>query len=618
MVKLITFILMVAVSAFGAAYQTTNSGLFSDGATWTGGTAPSSSGDTWRINAGHDLTYDYNNSAHADGWGVSTNNGTLRMVGDCHIKMNGNIVATNTGLWLIGTNGVPIVSGTNIDTVRIEFKTGSYTVNNTNGILWYGDTNIFVNYCSNYLAIGDTNIYFTNAVVGVQSNDVLWIAEPAKRGTGGTYHTVWGVFTNCIVLNNAHQFYATNTWPGIAFGGAIGTSTRTNTYVLKLSRSISCFQPVKITGTSIIMGTTKTNVYEGVRVTNSGRGLINAGDYSAFSYCSAQNLTSALIFYGIGSTIKWSDVTGTSGGGIINNGSYVTVENCHGGENIGGSILGTSFNSTATNCTAVNCNEGAIIYAGSFNNAIDCLARWSLNGFSQLGSCHIIKGSKYIEGHTGLNYAGTQIYIENCQAFDVGYGAIANGAIGLVVVNCSVTKTNSNSGSGLVSCNIAEVYGNPISVKMESDGTSASHGRYLTASVNGTNWLTANGNAFLTNGIITHAWGGVTPKIPAVNASTAWVQANTRSTLRPVVSLWLTNGVSYMVEATQNRSALFYSPTLYTNASMGWTNITVTMTNTFGVTTPYRIFVNCDLYATNNVGYSKITIPADTRTSLMP
>jgi hypothetical protein len=73
-----------------------------------------------------------------------------------------------------------------------------------------------------------------------------------------------------------------------------------------------------------------------------------------------------------------------------------------------------------------------------------------------------------------------------------------------------------------------------------------------------------------------------------------------------------------MVEATQNRSALFYSPTLYTNASMGWTNITVTMTNTFGVTTPYRIFVNCDLYATNNVGYSKITIPADTRTSLMP
>jgi len=49
--------ILLPFTGMSAGYVSTQSGLFSAGSTWVGGTAPSVDGDTWRISTGHAVTY---------------------------------------------------------------------------------------------------------------------------------------------------------------------------------------------------------------------------------------------------------------------------------------------------------------------------------------------------------------------------------------------------------------------------------------------------------------------------------------------------------------------------------------------------------------------------------
>lgn len=74
-----------------AAYTSTQSGNFSDSATWGGGGYPSVNADTFTIVAGHDVTYDVT-TALTDGLGACTINagGTLRFNSNTEIRLNGS------------------------------------------------------------------------------------------------------------------------------------------------------------------------------------------------------------------------------------------------------------------------------------------------------------------------------------------------------------------------------------------------------------------------------------------------------------------------------------------------------------------------------------------------
>ena len=174
-------LLLTSVSnLFATAYTSTQSGLFSAGSTWVGGTAPSADGDTWTIAAGHTVFYDYNNSAQANGWGASAVTGTLWMTNGCFLAMNGNI--SGAGSWFIGTNTAALgFSNFNLPMIQMRWKSGSCTMSTTGAIQWNAITNTYTDYITNTTSLsgsGDyTNLFFANTVSGVASNDVVYISD---------------------------------------------------------------------------------------------------------------------------------------------------------------------------------------------------------------------------------------------------------------------------------------------------------------------------------------------------------------------------------------------------------------------------------------------------------
>ena len=319
---------LCAQTAFGAAFSSTQSGAFSDAATW-GGTAPSASGDTWTIVSGHTVWYDTDNSAHAAGWGNCTVTGTLRVTNrtaGVWLKMNGNI--SGDGDWYIGSEVDPITNRSGFPGVVYEQVAGQVTMTGNNVLGWYGETNSFIGSLTNEVVVtggNSTNLFFAETVFGVVSNDVVFVDNHNIRGLGGSIHLVYSVETNRITLCNTigAGLAATNTWNGLALSTTVPTNTRTNgTQVCKLSRPIVVFQPAKIASTGVFSAS-GTNTIQGVRLTNIGRGPVNTLNGWTVRYCTGNNNNSGgIAYYGSGHTISNCTGNNNSSGGIAYFGTY--------------------------------------------------------------------------------------------------------------------------------------------------------------------------------------------------------------------------------------------------------------------------------------------------------
>ena len=350
LLELLMFSLGVDAAMFvstnaGGFPDSASSGLFSAGTSWIGGVAPSADGDFWTIKGSVTIIYDVDNSAQTSGWGGNTtstgctNNGTLVMSNayPCYMKMNGSLYGSNTASWFVGSAAAPITnSTTNTETCIIEFKAGSCAMPGTNTIQFYGTTNMWSDYLYNATAsnanIGSTNLFFTNTVVGVASNDVIYLSNPAIRALGGNTHIVYGVWSNCIVLNATagtnQPIGLTNTWSGESFAGVVSVNNRTNAMVCKLTRPIVIYQRTKITSTGVFT-VCKTNTFIGVRFSNFGQGPIYNCTGITITSCVGNNNSSG----GFASTCTGGTITScvgnnNSSGGIANNCSGITITSC--------------------------------------------------------------------------------------------------------------------------------------------------------------------------------------------------------------------------------------------------------------------------------------------------
>lgn len=98
-----------------AAYTSTQSGNFTDSATWGGGGYPSADGDTFVVSSSHTVTYN-TNSPVTNGFGDSYIDGTLTHAsGATHIRMNGRLYIRTNGLYQMNPSSTHSIKGTQGD-----------------------------------------------------------------------------------------------------------------------------------------------------------------------------------------------------------------------------------------------------------------------------------------------------------------------------------------------------------------------------------------------------------------------------------------------------------------------------------------------------------------------
>lgn len=97
-----------------AAYTSTQSGDFSNTATWGGGGAPTSDGDTFVITAGHTVTIDANTAVPTNGFGDSSIFGILQSANAVSntLRMDGRLFIRSGGLLHLRTGATVEITGT--------------------------------------------------------------------------------------------------------------------------------------------------------------------------------------------------------------------------------------------------------------------------------------------------------------------------------------------------------------------------------------------------------------------------------------------------------------------------------------------------------------------------
>lgn len=97
-----------------AAYTSTQTGDFSDAATWGGGGAPTSDGDTFNITSGHTVTIDANTAVPTNGFGDSYIYGILQSANAVSntLRMDGRLYIKGGGLLHLRTGATVEITGT--------------------------------------------------------------------------------------------------------------------------------------------------------------------------------------------------------------------------------------------------------------------------------------------------------------------------------------------------------------------------------------------------------------------------------------------------------------------------------------------------------------------------
>jgi len=487
----------------------------------------------------------------------------------------------------------------------------------TNTIQFYGTTNMWSDYLYNATAsnanIGSTNLFFTNTVVGVASNDVIYLSNPAIRALGGNTHIVYGVWSNCIVLNATagtnQPIGLTNTWSGESFAGVVSVNNRTNAMVCKLTRPIVIYQRTKITSTGVFT-VCKTNTFIGVRFSNFGQGPIYNCTGITITSCVGNNNSSG----GFASTCTGGTITScvgnnNSSGGIANNCSGITITSCIGNNNSSGGIAYNCFGSTITSCVGNNNSSGGIAYNCTGITITSCVGNNNSSG-GIASTCSGITITSCVGNNNsscGIAYSCFGSTITSCVGNNNSSGGIANNCSGITITSCTNNAIPAYYRNGMLTI----FGGNDLSISPSI--LSAYSFRPLdTTCINSTNFSSVGGTALIegTNSIQYYVTNVNNP-IPA------FVFVSPKRSISPTVWLWLTNNISFQVGYAAT-GAYPTTLTTYSNSvAPGWTNFSVAIPNglTLQATYPQTLWVICT--SQNQNGLARITIPTEYQTSIM-
>ena len=312
---------MLSFQGYSATYTNNGSGLFSSGATWIGGVAPSASGDSFVITNGTVL---YSQTNQQVFWGAS------------QIQKGGILLATNSplGSVFMGMGGNLVFSGngqfnmTNINFYGQEYQGFVYQpvgtaqmifTGQTNSITWSGVAN---RQCSTFLMTngnsGATSITVSNLPASCQSNDVVVLVNGSLSSQNSYYYVVSSVVGNVVSFKTLAQLgQETNWWPRASFSASLGAAFPSNSVVVFASCPIAVIE-TNYLGQSVSTGGISNNV----------TGVMISVQYGFFSQSSAFNLYNC-------------NIAGCNYGGAV--GNYCSAFNLY-------------------NCNIAGCNNGGAAY----------------------------------------------------------------------------------------------------------------------------------------------------------------------------------------------------------------------------------------------------------------
>jgi len=620
-IGLLLFLALTCAPALWGATRYTNvvSGLFSAGATWAGGVAPSGDGDSFYITNNTTVWYDVD-PVLANGWAASAIVGTLAYTnganGGAKVTLPMNGALSGSGDFLIGTSSDPITNLADaMPPLLMTWKSGNITMTKTGGLMWYGATNSFVDYITNTTSVtaNNTNLWFASNVSNVASNDVVYVDAQTVQGQGGSVHVVYSVETNRITLCSVitgNAAVVTNTWYGVVMGTTLAAIKTNGAMVCKLSRPVVYLQPAKITSTGAISAS-NTNTINGVRFTNLGRGALDARNGCTITSCVGNNSNSGGISYqGTGHTIN-SCVGNNNNGGISHLGTGHTIMSCVGNNNIGGiSYLGTGH--TIMSCVGNNSFTG-ISYQGFGHTIISCVGNNNSGAISYQGFGHTITscvGNN--NGYGGIAYYGTGVTITSCVGNNNSYGGISYYG-SQTVVNCFSTNTATY---GIAYLPTESTFLCDSSVVVGYYLASGNRAPYDVSVINETNWTSDAGLVVLSNLPATMFSSQVFVHTPSATSLTNKPVSHfqnifVKPSFTQPISLWLflTNKIGWSYQAVR-AGAKPLSPT-YISGTTGWTNIILNITNSVAASAQWRLWVTS--YSTNDMysGWSWFTIPTE-------
>ena len=576
---LFCLVYLICFSVFSAAYTNTTSGLFSSGATWIGGVAPSSTLDSWAVATNTTLIYDVNNRSTA-GWGPITVNGSLLMTNDCCIVLASNM--SLYGTWTIGSYTNPIVmSSTNTPTVVIEFTNlAQCTIYRNSAINWYGSTNYIWNTYLSTTALLGTNVFtVSNMPPSSFVGEVIGTGRSGTVGVYSQYFMISSITGNQITVQSVPD-YRTNYYPGITIQTTNNTLLPVGSCLSFLAQPIEMVETVKRgSGSAFGLYGGNSNYIQGVLSQNATRSISLSANlilnYSTavignLGYQNANCLMTNDLAFGCvcgldnngqsGLILKNCVINNCSSGGAVGNcgGRFYncTVNNTSNGGLVGtvSSVSGSIFVDNIFNyCTAYAAVNGGDTYYFTNNILTGCSGGLCLNSYYST----FVSNTIYSGVNGGLIVGATRcIFLYNTAVNCSGGGLVAgnssynNNAIygGNIISNC-VNGGILNSGGSVYTH--GSVFTNNLIINCLNGAL-----LYNSGTGNASDGCTVNNNTFIncTNGVLAY-------NLSDANRCVGWTVNN--NNLVNCVGGMAIGCFGWVVSNTQNTN----SSTLFTNCA---------------------------------------------------
>jgi len=417
-------IILIASLLFSATYVTTQSGKWSNVATWGGGGYPSADGDIAIIRAAHSCTLDVDLSSLSTGLGGIQDTGFLYIQSNTGLKMQGNI--TGSGIFRVGCE-TDSVTG-----VKILIN-GNYSNQIADAQYWGKNrTGEIIGYLDGAQTSGNNKVKLDRDM-DIRVGDVITIACGSVTGNVSTESSNWG---NTLFEVTA---YSTTT-DTVTLDKNLGSNRNSGDVVAVVTREIQIrqlsksgsnprynntnnsqyYQNVWFNGSGVEATGGFSNTFVSCAITNGG-GLTKDGGKNRFSgTMTACNNSDATIIVGfchvfLDTIISVNNTAGvtTTGGNHVIASVVVAWNNCSVGVAYGGfgHLLSGSF-------TAINNLAGGIIregtnhtLSGTFNTsgnsmtgiANNCYSCVLSGTFTSSEATQIYYGNNYISGTFNSN-----------------------------------------------------------------------------------------------------------------------------------------------------------------------------------------------------------------------
>ena len=410
-------IILIASLLFSATYVTTQSGKWSNVATWGGGGYPSADGDIAIIRSAHSCTLDVDLSGLTNGLGGIQDTGFLYIQSNTGLKMKGHI--TGTGVFRVGCE-TDSVTGVSI------LINGNYYNNIADAQYWGKNRTGEIIGCLDGAQTSGNNKVKLDRDMDIRVGDVITIGCGTVQGQVTTESSNWG---NTLFEVTA---YSTTT-DTVTLDKNLGSNRNSGDVVAVVTREIQIRQLSKSGSNPRYNNNNSSQYYQNCWFNAFGGGVIG-GDNHTFLSCSGSNNANGGICY-LGSNHILSGTftaSNNSTGGIcylgsnhILSGTFTAFNNSSGGICYQGSnhILSGTF-------TASNNSSGGIYYSGS-NHILSgtfTASNNSTGGICYYGFNHTLSGNFITSNNSsgGICYQGSNCTLSgtfnSSEATQIYYG----------------------------------------------------------------------------------------------------------------------------------------------------------------------------------------------------